>query len=310
MTAPGLSDLECEWARRAMVSDEGLVLDGQQDLPARVVVGQTVLGRARVRRRHLPRRRVHGVHGDATRGQDAHRFEALAWSERGPMTAAEPISIVLILSGGLDSTVLLHHLRAEGHEVQALSFNYGQRHSRELEHAQRICQITGTRHQTVDLRGLAPMFARSGLVDRSIPIPHGGYDQDNMRVTVVPNRNMIMLSVAVAWAITLRADAVAFAAHHGYHTLYPDCTPEFIEALANAVHRADEHKVDLIAPFVRWTKAEIVRRGAELAVPFALTWSCYEGGEMHCGRCGTCSERREAFALASVLDPTGYAVSG
>lgn len=225
------------------------------------------------------------------------------------MTAAiEPAGTVLILSGGLDSTVLLHHLRAEGHHLQALSFDYGQRHARELEHARRICEGTDTPHRVVDLRGLAPLFARSGLVDRSIPIPHGEYDEDNMRVTVVPNRNMIMLSVAVAWAITLRAGAVAFAAHHGYHTLYPDCTPGFIDALAHAVHKADDHRVELLAPFARWTKADIVQRGAELAVPFALTWSCYEGGEVHCGRCGTCVERREAFATASVSDPTRYAV--
>ncbi len=219
-------------------------------------------------------------------------------------------STVLILSGGLDSTVLLHHLRAEGHNVEALSFDYGQRHARELDHARRICTATKTPHQVVDLRGLAPLFARSGLVDPSIPIPHGEYDKDNMRVTVVPNRNMIMLSVAVAWAITQRSDAVAFAAHHGYHTLYPDCTPEFIDSLALAVLKADDHRVELIAPFARWTKADIVRRGSELAVPFELTWSCYEGGEAHCGRCGTCVERRDAFLVAGVSDPTQYVTIG
>jgi 7-cyano-7-deazaguanine synthase len=216
---------------------------------------------------------------------------------------------ILILSGGLDSTVLLHHLRAAGDDVQALSFNYGQRHSRELEHASRICATTRTPHRLVDLQGLAPLFAGSGLVDQSVAIPHGEYDEDNMHVTVVPNRNMIMLSVAVAWAITQRAVAVAFAAHHGYHTLYPDCRPEFVEALARAVHMADWHQVDLIAPFANWTKADIVRRGAELGVAFERTWSCYEGGEAHCGRCGTCVERREAFSGAGVLDPTTYATS-
>jgi 7-cyano-7-deazaguanine synthase len=117
---------------------------------------------------------------------------------------------------------------------------------------------------------------------------------------------MIMLSVAVAWAITQRSDAVAFAAHHGYHTLYPDCTPEFVDALALAVHKADDHRVELIAPFAHWTKADIVRRGSELGVPFELTWSCYEGGEAHCGLCGTCVERREAFLVAGVSDPTQY----
>lgn len=217
---------------------------------------------------------------------------------------------MLILSGGLDSTVLLHHLRAAGDVVHALSFDYGQRHSRELEHARQICEGTETPHRIVDLRGLSPLFAGSGLVDRAVAIPHGGYDADNMQVTVVPNRNMIMLAVAVAWAISQRASAVSFAAHHGYHTLYPDCRPDFIEALANAVHRADWHQVDILAPFANWTKADIVRRGAELGVAFERTWSCYEGSENHCGRCGTCIERREAFALAEIADPTFYNIDG
>lgn len=214
--------------------------------------------------------------------------------------------IVLILSGGLDSSVLLYHLRAEGHDVRALSVDYGQRHSRELEHARHIAAAAGVAHRIVDLQGLAPLFAGSGLVNQSIAIPHGEYAEQNMRVTVVPNRNMIMLSVAVAWALSEKASAVSFAAHHGYHTLYADCRPEFIEALRRAIHLADDDRVDLVAPFATWTKADIVRRGAELGVPLGMTWSCYEGAEAHCGRCGTCVERREAFAVAGIEDPTRY----
>ena len=129
-----------------------------------------------------------------------------------------------------------------------------------------------------------------------------------MKVTAVPNRNMIMLSIAAAWAIDVKADSVSFGAHRGYHTLYPDCTPAFIAATAEAIRQADWHQVELNAPFAQLTKAGIVRRGADLRVPFEQTWSCYEGGDLHCGQCATCCERREAFVEASVPDPTLYTV--
>ncbi len=239
-----------------------------------------------------------------------------ARSERGDSAAPTPCvwGTVLILSGGLDSSVLLYHLRADGRTVVALSFDYGQRHARELESAKRICELAGrTAHRIVNLRSLAPLFGNAALVDRSVPVPLGEYDEVNMLGTTVPNRNMIMLSIATAFALAQKASAVAFAAHSGQRdpegsrTTYPDCRPVFVEALSLAVHLADWNSdVDLVAPFVRWTKADIVRRGVELAVPFEQTWSCYEGGELHCGECGTCRERRAAFAEAGVTDPTRY----
>ncbi|MCB1120019.1 MAG: 7-cyano-7-deazaguanine synthase, partial [Verrucomicrobiae bacterium] len=137
-------------------------------------------------------------------------------------------------------------------------------------------------------------------------VPHGHYEEENMKSTVVPNRNMILLSVATGWAVSLKADCVSYAAHAGDHAIYPDCREEFADALDKTMRLADWQEIYLNRPFVSWTKADIVRRGAELNVPFEKTWSCYEGGDQHCGRCGTCIERREAFHLAGVADPTEY----
>lgn len=216
---------------------------------------------------------------------------------------------VVIYSGGLDSTVLLYHLRDAGAELAALSVNYGQRHVREIECARRICTQLDIPHREADLRSLAPLLGQNSLTDRDVQVPHGHYTEDSMKQTVVPNRNMIMLSVATGWAISLKADNVAYAAHSGDHAIYPDCRREFADAVDAAIQLADWHVVKLFRPFVEWSKADIVRRGAELGVPFEQTWSCYEGGSLHCGRCGTCIERREAFLLAQVKDPTPYDAS-
>ncbi len=212
----------------------------------------------------------------------------------------------LIYSGGVDSTVLLAHLLAEGREVHCLSVDYGQRHRRELEAARAICHHYGVDHRLADLRALAPLFGSNALTG-GVKVPEGHYEEESMKATVVPNRNMLLISVATAWAVSLRAESVAYGAHGGDHAIYPDCRPEFAEALDRAVRLADWHEVRLERPFVKMDKAAIVRRGAELDVPFGLTWSCYVGGGRHCGKCGTCVERREAFRLAGVVDPTDYA---
>jgi 7-cyano-7-deazaguanine synthase len=216
---------------------------------------------------------------------------------------------ILIYSGGLDSTVLLYHLRAEGQDVAALSIDYGQRHRRELAQAAAICAEMGVEHRIADLRGLTPLLSGSSLTDPGVPLPEGHYEEESMKATVVPNRNMLLLATAAAWAIARRADTVAYAAHGGDHAIYPDCREAFAAAMDTAIGLADWHPVRLQRPFVGLTKADIVRRGAELAVPFERTWSCYAGGERHCGRCGTCIERREAFFLAGVEDPTPYAAT-
>ena len=214
---------------------------------------------------------------------------------------------VIVYSGGLDSTVLLYHLREAGHDLHALSIDYGQRHSCELDHATAICAELGITHPTADLSAIQPLLAGSSLTSPEIEVAEGHYSEESMKSTVVPNRNMIFLSVATGHALSIKADQIAYAAHSGDHAIYPDCRNEFVDAMATAIRLADWEQIELIRRFVDWTKADIVRRGAELGVPFAQTWSCYKGGDLHCGRCGTCIERREAFDLAGVVDPTPYA---
>jgi 7-cyano-7-deazaguanine synthase len=216
------------------------------------------------------------------------------------------VKTVVVYSGGLDSTVLLHQLLADGDQVLALSVDYGQRHRVELEYARRLAEAVGIEWRLADLSSVGQLLGGSSLTSPEIAVPHGHYAEQSMKQTVVANRNMIMLSVAAGWAISQRADRVAYAAHTGDHAIYPDCRPEFAEAVDRAIRLADWHEIHLVCPFVRLTKAQIVARGAELGVDFAKTWSCYEGGAIHCGRCGTCFERREAFSQAGVHDPTKY----
>jgi 7-cyano-7-deazaguanine synthase len=213
---------------------------------------------------------------------------------------------VAIFSGGLDSTVLLHELLHAGDEVLALSIDYGQRHRVELEHARQIALTLGVEWRVADLSRIAPLLSGSSQTSSDVAVPHGHYTDESMKQTVVPNRNMIMLALAGGWAISRKADRVAYGAHSGDHAIYPDCRPEFTQALGQALALADWHRIELYCPFLRWHKGQIVARGAELGVDFSLTWSCYEGGQFHCGRCGTCVERREAFAKAGVFDPTTY----
>jgi 7-cyano-7-deazaguanine synthase len=222
------------------------------------------------------------------------------------MSAIKQSQTVVLLSGGLDSTVLLYHLKAAGDIALTLSVNYNQRHVRELNAAAIIAGLTGSAHQTADLSAITPLLAGSALTSASIAVPLGHYEDESMKQTVVPNRNMILLSVATAWAISTKSDSVAYAAHSGDHAIYPDCRTEFADAMEKAIGLCDWSSVSLVRPFVNWTKSEIVRRGYELNVPFVETWSCYKGLELQCGKCGTCVERREAFALANVQDPTIY----
>ena len=213
---------------------------------------------------------------------------------------------VLIYSGGLDSTVLLYHLLAAGHEVHALSIDYGQRHRCELDHAASICKELSVPNPLADLSAIQPLLAGSSLTSPEIEVAEGHYTEESMKSTVVPNRNMILLAIATGHALSIGAEEIAYAAHSGDHAIYPDCRNEFADAMAEAIRLADWSVVELSRPFVDWNKADIVRRGAELGLPFEETWSCYKGGEIHCGRCGTCVERREAFDLADVADPTTY----
>jgi 7-cyano-7-deazaguanine synthase len=215
--------------------------------------------------------------------------------------------VIVLFSGGLDSTTLVYHLRAEGHVVRALSADYGQRHrEREASAAQRITQNLGIEHRTVDLRSLVGFFSANSLTDPSISVPAGEYSPLTMAQTLVPNRNMILLSIALAWAASAGCDAVAFGAHGGVYTPYPDCQPAFATAMHNAAQACHAPKLSVLAPFIDWSKADIVRRAIELGVPLADTWSCYQGEAVHCGECGTCLDRQQAFAESQIPDPTIY----
>ncbi|MBA2441207.1 MAG: 7-cyano-7-deazaguanine synthase QueC [Rubrobacter sp.] len=209
----------------------------------------------------------------------------------------------------MDSVTLAHLLAREGYELRLVAVDYGQRHVKELEYAKLCADRLGADFDVADLRSVGRMLGGSALTD-DIAVPHGHYAASNMAVTVVPNRNAIMLSVAYGVAVAEDATVVAAAVHAGDHYVYPDCRPEFIEAFEamqrKAVEGFGDPSLGLYAPFVHKTKAEIVEVGASLGVPYADTWSCYEGGEVHCGLCGTCTERKEAFELAGVPDPTVY----
>jgi 7-cyano-7-deazaguanine synthase len=217
--------------------------------------------------------------------------------------------MIVLLSGGLDSTVLAGQMLTEGHPVEAVSVDYGQRHgARELVAAAQVAVAYGIRHDVIGLAALADHLGGSALTgDR--PVPEGHYSAPSMAATVVPNRNMIMLAIAAGIAAARGHDTVATAVHSGDHPIYPDCRPEFIMAVSRAAELGTAGHGDVVirAPFARIDKARIVHLGDVMGAPMGLSWSCYLGGEVHCGRCGTCVERAEAFKLAGVTDPTTYA---
>jgi 7-cyano-7-deazaguanine synthase len=214
---------------------------------------------------------------------------------------------VVVLSGGMDSATLLYSRLAEDERLAALSVNYGQRHVKELVAARNLCNKLGIVHRVADLTLVRDLVAGSALTSSSdLAVPEGHYADESMKLTVVPNRNMILLSLAVGWAVSMEFDAVAFGVHAGDHAIYPDCRKEFADAMSEAARLCDWREIKLLYPFVSMTKADIALLGSRLGVPFDLTWSCYNGRRLHCGKCGTCVERHEAFALAGVADPTRY----
>lgn len=215
---------------------------------------------------------------------------------------------IVICSGGLDSVTLAYKAAKESTLIGLISFDYGQRHKRELGYAAIAAKALGVPHHILDISHVGKMLSGSALTD-NLDVPDGHYAEENMKVTVVPNRNAIMLAIAYGVASAQGADRVAAAVHGGDHFIYPDCRPGFIRAFETMQNHALEgySNISLFAPFLEKTKADIVVEGARLGVDFANTWSCYKGGEIHCGRCGTCVERREAFDIAGVADPTVYA---
>ncbi len=214
---------------------------------------------------------------------------------------------LVVCSGGLDSVTLAHKVAVDQTVIHLVSFDYGQRHRRELEYARRCATRLGVTHDIVDITDIGRRLTGSALTDDEA-VPEGHYAEDKMRLTVVPNRNAIMLTIAFGIAMARRAEMVAAAMHGGDHFIYPDCRPPFVDAFATMQRFALDGlgQIAFATPFLRQSKADIVREGARLGVPFAETWSCYKGGARHCGRCGTCVERREAFHLAGIDDPTAY----
>ena len=214
---------------------------------------------------------------------------------------------LVICSGGLDSVSLAHKIAAEQTLTGLISFDYGQRHKKELDFAQACARRLEVPHQIIDISAIGASLTGSALTD-NVAVPDGHYAEETMKITVVPNRNAIMLAIAFGIAAAQKAEAVALAVHGGDHFIYPDCRPGFIDAFQTMQNHALEGYADikLLAPYVHCSKSDIVVDGAKYRTPFAATWSCYKGGEQHCGRCGTCVERREAFHLAGIEDPTPY----
>ncbi|RUR55684.1 7-cyano-7-deazaguanine synthase QueC [Vreelandella populi] len=224
-------------------------------------------------------------------------------------SSTSPVSptTVVIYSGGMDSYTVLHRAIREGLNVHALSFNYGQRHARELDVATQVCQQLAIPHQVVDIRAIHGLIDNSALTNSDKAMPNGDYADDNLRSTVVPNRNMILLSLAIAKAVNIGAGRVDYGAHGGDHVLYPDCRPEFVEAMNQVAGIANFEPVTLHAPYLKATKAEILRDGLSMGLDYQHTWTCYEGRELACGTCGSCRERLDAFATNNAVDPLAYA---
>lgn len=216
------------------------------------------------------------------------------------------MKVVVLCSGGMDSVAALHWAAREHAVVVVASFDYGSKHNhRELPLAQEHAAKLGLRHETIALDFVNRLFA-SDLLKSGGEVPEGHYAAENMKQTVVPFRNAIMLSIACGFAESVGAEGLVIAAHTGDHTIYPDCREDFMAAMAEAMRLGTYAGVQLLRPFIALTKAEIAAEGARLGVDFGRTWSCYKGGAIHCGKCGTCVERREAFALAGLVDPTVY----
>jgi 7-cyano-7-deazaguanine synthase len=216
---------------------------------------------------------------------------------------------LVLLSGGLDSTVATAFSHHEGYAAACLSVDYGQRHARELAAARAVAEHYQLPHYVLDMASWGRSLTGSALTDRAVPVPHGHYADESMASTVVPNRNAVLIMAAAGLALTVDCTTVIIGVHAGDHPVYPDCRSEFVTAIDHTAWLGTGGRVRVGAPFVHRDKTAIVRHGVQLDAPLGLSWSCYEGGPEHCGACGTCVERAEAFALAGVADPTTYATT-
>lgn len=214
---------------------------------------------------------------------------------------------VIILSGGIDSTTLLYDISGQGYEAYALSVNYNQKHLRELDFATATCRKLNIPHKIIDISKIGrELLYKSALTSAEIDIPENCYCKENMKLTIVPNRNMILLSLAIGYAISLGAEDVFYGAHAGDHAVYPDCRKDFVDAMRVAAGLADWTNIKLHAPYLKLDKEGILRRGTELGVDYSLTWTCYKGLDAACGGCGACTERLKAFDKIGAKDPIEY----
>ncbi len=217
---------------------------------------------------------------------------------------------VAIASGGIDSSTLLYKLTKDGFNVHALTFIYGQKHSREIQAAKDITSKLGIEHRIIDISSVRELLASSALVNPDIrvpEVPETVEHYETLKTTIVPNRNSIFLSLAIAYALNIGANHVFYGAHLSDRGVYPDCRKEFVNAFMHAERLAtDNFELTIEAPFVNVNKSEIVKLGTKLGVPYQITWSCYKSGRLHCGVCSSCRERKRAFLEAEVSDATEY----
>lgn len=216
------------------------------------------------------------------------------------------MKVVVLVSGGMDSVAALYDADREHEVVAGLTFDYGSKHNhREIPFAAEHCAKLEIKHQVVALDFMNTLF-KSDLLKSGGDIPEGHYEAENMKQTVVPFRNGIMLSIAAGYAESIEAEGLVIAAHSGDHAIYPDCRETFMAPMAEAISAGTYVYLEVLRPFIGLRKEDIAVRGSVLEVDFSRTWSCYKGGELHCGVCGTCVERKEAFSLANLSDPTEY----
>ena len=219
----------------------------------------------------------------------------------------EKSKVIVLVSGGMDSVTALYEAVSKYQVLAGISFHYGSKHNDcEIPLALYHCQHLGIPHEVITLDFMNRLF-KSDLLASGGEIPEGHYEESTMKQTVVPFRNGIMLSIVAGIAESMGAQGLVIAAHAGDHAIYPDCREDFMKSMSDAIGHGTYEHIEVIRPFINMTKAEIASHGQSLGVDFLKTWSCYKGGDIHCGKCGTCVERREAFILAGIKDPTNYA---
>lgn len=213
--------------------------------------------------------------------------------------------VVVIYSGGMDSFTVLNRALHDGKEVFALTFDYGQRHVKEIAYASTVCKSLKVAHKIIDISAINQLLAGSSLTD-DIEIPEGHYEAESMKSTVVPNRNMILLSLAVGYAVSVGASQVYYGAHSGDHAIYPDCRPEFVMKMNDVCKIANYESVEIFSPYLTVSKSDILTDGLNMGLAYDQTWTCYNGREKACGKCGACQERLEAFSDNNAIDPLAY----